>query len=371
MKAFGVLLTVVLLLGACVVPTATPQASGPGPLSTPQATLPPLSTPTPNSSPSSGSLAGLPSLADLVQIVKPAVVSIRVETLVPGFFFQPIPQEGAGSGFIFDPQGYILTNNHVIEGAQTIEITLPDGRTFDAILVGAEPDQDLAVLKIEGKDFPTLPFGDSSKLRQGDWVLALGNALSLEGGPTVTKGIIGALGRSIQEPDGVVLNNLIQTDAAINPGNSGGPLVNLNGEVVGINTAIAVEQGLPAQGIGFAIASNAARQNAEQLIAQAQTPKPFLGVQLATVTPALARQLGLSTRQGALVQVVQPNTPAARAGLRESDVIVRFGGQDIATADQLLNMLRTRRVKVGETVEVLVVRGSRQQTLSVTLGQAQ
>ncbi|MBI2866129.1 MAG: trypsin-like peptidase domain-containing protein [Chloroflexi bacterium] len=370
MKPIIGLFAVFLLLagaGAGCLPPATPTPVLPSPQTsnaTPPAT--PLDfTPSP---PPSNQAMGLPSIADIVERVKPAVVSIQVEGVQFNIFLQPVPLEGAGSGFIFDSQGYILTNNHVIEGATSIQVSLPDGRTFAARTIGRDPNQDLAVLKIEGQDLPALPLGDSSSLRVGDWVIALGNALGLEGGPTVTVGVVGALDRSIQEPGGAVLSSLVQTDAAINPGNSGGPLVNLRGEVVGINTAIELEERIRPIGIGFAIASNTAQEAAQRLMSQAQPPQPFLGVDMLTVTPAIAARFGLATQQGVLISLVLPGTGASQAGLRAGDVILRFARQDVTNREQVVGLIQAHQV--GDLVEIVVLRGTRQLTVSVTLGQA-
>lgn len=268
----------------------------------------------------------LPDIVDVAAVVRPAVVSITFQ-IAPSIFLQPVPQEGAGSGVIFDAKGYILTNNHVVEGAQNIKVTLPDGRTFDGTTVGRDPVTDLAVVKIAGDNLPIASFGDSGKLRIGEWVVAIGNALALEGGPTVTQGVVGALGRSIQEENGNVLDDMIQTDAAINPGNSGGPLVNMAGEVVGINTVVASD----AQNIGFAISINTARPVMESILAQGRVIRPYMGVSTQTVTAAVASQYGLSVNQGALVTQVTRNAPAAQAGLRAGDVISRLDGTQITT----------------------------------------
>ncbi|MBM2827306.1 MAG: trypsin-like serine protease with C-terminal domain, partial [Dehalococcoidia bacterium] len=197
----------------------------------------------------------LPNVADVAAVVRPAVASITVRELALDFFTQPVQQEGAGTGVIFDSKGYVLTNNHVVEGAKDIRVTLPDGRTFDQVkVIGRDPATDLAVVQIQGDKLPIAKLGDSDGLRIGDWVIAIGNALGLNGGPTVTVGVVGALGRSIGTASGP-LHDLIQTDAAINPGNSGGPLLNMNGEVVGVNTAIDTR----GQGIGFAISMASAK----------------------------------------------------------------------------------------------------------------
>ncbi len=264
---------------------------------------------------------------------------------------------------IFDKSGLILTNNHVVENAQGLKVTLPDGRSFDGKIVGTDPRSDLAVVKIQGNDLPTAELGDSNKLQIGETVVAIGNALALPGGPTVTSGIVGALGRTIRESNGAVLYDLIQTDAAINPGNSGGPLINLQGQVVGINTAIASDA--PGGGIGFAISISSARPIAEQLISHGRVVRPWLGVTLQNITPGLAARYNLPVSKGAIVASVQRNTPAARAGIRQGDIIVKFGDDEIQDDVSLLRALSKRRV--GETVPIIIVRGNEHLSVSITL----
>jgi len=225
-------------------------------------------TPTPTTTPTQTATQttsySLPSFKSVIDEVEPAVASIVVGTVTYDWWGQSYPSSQAGSGFIIDKRGYIVTNDHVVEGATSITVSIPDGRTFNATLVGTDPDSDLAVIKINGDNLPTVSFGNSSAMSRGNWVLALGNALALDGGPTVTQGIISATGRSIQESSGVTLYDLIQTDAAINPGNSGGPLINLNGEVIGINTAKV--SSVDVSGIGFAISSDSAKPVIDELI---------------------------------------------------------------------------------------------------------
>jgi S1-C subfamily serine protease len=199
-------------------------------------------------------VVGLPSLRDVVEQIRPAVVSVQVQQVTTNSRMRPIAVEGTGSGVIVDPSGYIVTNNHVVESARQIQVTLVDGRTFAASVLRRDPSIDLAVLKVDARNLPSARLGDSSTLQIGDWVVAIGNALDLPGGPTVTAGVVGALNRTISNGSSTRLSGLIQTDAAINPGNSGGPLVNLEGEVVGINTAIISN----AEGIGFAVSIGAA-----------------------------------------------------------------------------------------------------------------
>lgn len=305
------------------------------------------------------------SYAPVVQKVAPAMVSIVVESISYDTFRQPYPQEGAGSGVIIDSQGYIVTNNHVVEGASSIKVTLGDGRTLDATLIGEDPWTDLAVVKIQGENFPTASLlrNALSQSQVGDKVIAVGNALALPGGPTVTEGIVSNLGRSIEEPNGVVLYDLIQTSAAINPGNSGGPLVNMAGQVIGINTAIASN----AQGIGFAISTNTVIPVTESLISRGYVVRPYLGVSMQTVTPSVASQWGLDVDHGVLITSVGTGSPAYQAGLRRGDVIIRFAGQEVTTSEEL--RLAIQKKNIGDQVEIVLMRGSNQLTLQATLGE--
>jgi len=286
---------------------------------------------------------------------------------------------GVGSGVIYDAQGHILTNNHVVTGAQGLQVSLTDGRTFDAKLVGADAQTDLAVVQIQGDSLPVARLGDSAAMQVGDWVVAIGNALALPGGPTVTSGVVSALGRTVQEPGdpttgsgaGPFLFDAIQTDAAINPGNSGGPLMDLDGEVVGINTLVAgqAEPGVPAQGIGFAIAINTAKPIADQLVASGKVSHPFIGIGFAPLNPGIAAQLGVAQNlKGIAVAQVVPNSPAARAGIQTRDVITQVDGQALNDESSLPKALNAH--KPGDTVQMSLNRRGQTQTVSVTLGEA-
>ncbi len=297
-------------------------------------------------------------------MVRPAVVFIAVRQIAPNQFGQPQEQEGVGSGVIFDQEGHILTNNHVVEGADQITVILPDSnQTFTAELLGRSPTRDLALIQIQGEDLPTAPLGDSEALRVGQWVVAIGNALGLEGGPTVTAGVVSALDRTLRPaPEAPAMENLIQIDAAINPGNSGGPLVNLAGEVVGINTATI--QG--AQDIGFAVSMTDARDVINQILNG--QPQAALGVVGATVTPAIAALYGLPVQQGVLVVDIEPDSGAEAAGLQRGDIIVAFDGQPIATAQDLSNAVREHAP--GDTVTLTINRAGQVQDVEVTLGES-
>ena len=234
------------------------------------------------------------------------------------------PRSGVGSGVIVDPSGIVLTNNHVVEGADTVVIELNDGREFEAVAIKTDPDSDLAVVMLEGvNDLPAAKLGDSDELEIGDWVIAIGNPFELE--TTVSAGIISGKGRELGS---IRRAKFLQTDAAINPGNSGGPLVNLRGEVVGINTAIASNSG-GYQGIGFAIPVNQAKWVSEQLIANGAVKRGYMGVTIAPLTNEVAEKLGVPTRKGVLVTQVLPDSPAAKAGVQELDVVVSFAGKPV------------------------------------------
>ncbi len=310
------------------------------------------------------STATYPDLIEVVDEAQPSVVSIWTETTTYDFFLRAVPQEGAGTGVIFDAEGYVMTNNHVVEGAESISVTLVDGRTFDATLVGNDSSTDLAVIKIEGTDLPVARLGDSSKLKVGEWVIAIGNALALKGGPTVTEGIVSCIGRSIQESNGTVLYDLIQTSAAINAGNSGGPLINLAGEVMGINTAVASQ----AEGIGFAISINSAKSVISDLKSYGKVIRPWLGVSVYTVTPSFASQYGLSVTEGVLVTKVSGGSPAEKAGLRSGDVIVRLDGEKVTTAEEAIQAIGAH--KIGDQISITYVRNEAENTVSATLAES-
>ncbi len=352
-RHWAVGLLVALLVGSCVTPTSTPLP-----------TVTPL--PTPSAVPLSPSAVaqGLPSIASVVEKVMPAVVAVSTEEVQSQFFFQVIVP-GAGTGVIIRPDGYIVTNNHVIEGAQQVTVTMADGRSFPATVVGRDPEGDLAVIKIDAHDLPTVPFGNSAALRVGDWVIALGNALALEGGSTVTLGIVSARGRTILTDSvrRIYLFDALQTDAAINPGNSGGPLVNLQGELVGISTAIESE----AQGIGFAIPSAVVETAVASLISKGRVTRAYLGVETTEMTPAIARQLGVEFRPSIVVLRAVSGTPAGRAGLQQGDLLVKLGGEKVRSDAEFRRALW--RYQPGDTVEVEFLRGGKPRTAPVTLGE--
>lgn len=303
------------------------------------------------------------STVEVVQILTPSVVQIVTETVTMGFANQTIPSRGVGTGVIIDEGGYILTNNHVIDGAVSITVTLNNGISAPAELVGGDFSTDLAIIRIEVEDLSAAQLGDSSELQVGEDVIAIGHALGLEGGPTVSKGVVSAIGRSIDTDNQTTIVDLIQTDASINPGNSGGPLVNNMAEVVGINTAI-IEG---SQGIGFSINIDDAKVVASQLIETGYVNRGFLGVTPVNLTPGIAEQLGLPITQGVILARVLSGTPAEIAGLKPEDVIVKLGDEDIANNGELSKFLIAHLP--GETIDVVIVRGRAELTTSITLGE--
>jgi serine protease Do len=272
-------------------------------------------------------------------------------------------ENSLGSGVIVTPDGTILTNNHVIDGATDIKVDLSDKREFQAKLVGTDPKTDIAVLKIQATDLPTLPIGDSSRLHVGDVVFAIGEPYGLTS--TATMGIVSATGRGGLNIEGY--EDFIQTDASINPGNSGGAMIDLHGDLVGINTAILAENGGGNQGIGFAIPINMARSVMEQIVSHGKVVRGYLGLLPQDVTPALAKQFGLSQPTGALVAEVEPNTPASRAGLKRGDVILALNGQTVASANDL--RLRVSQTAPGTNVKLQISRDGKTQDVNVALGE--
>jgi len=303
------------------------------------------------------------SVAAIVEAIRPSVVAIQTESVRLDIFLEPVPAEGAGTGIILDGEGHILTNSHVLSGARSITAVLSDGRQLGASVVGQDASSDLAVLKVDGGNLTPAPLGDSNQLLVGERVIAVGNALALEGGPTVTDGIVSALNRSIQTQVGSVLENLIQTDAAINPGNSGGPLLDVSGRVVGINTAIAGG----AQNIGFAIAISPAKPVVDELIQEGRVRRAFLGVQMTDLTPELARRGGLPVNEGALVVQVITGSAAEQAGIRARDVIVEADGKQVKDTQAVSSAISAH--KPGDRMQIVVARGDQRLTLQVTLGE--
>jgi putative serine protease PepD len=317
---------------------------------------------------------------DVFKGVHPAVVNIATTTLAMNFWLEIIPREGQGSGFIIDRNGYILTNNHVVAKAQKITVTMADGRKIPASLIGRDPASDLAVIKIS----PTYvgivaTLGDSDHIMVGQKAIAIGNPFGLS--HTLTTGIISALNRGIRTEDGNQIDDLIQTDAAINPGKSGGPLLNSNGEVIGINTAIYSLSG-GYQGIGFAIPVNRAKDVASQLISTGKVARPWLGITGVSLTAELSEAIGLGVERGVLVAEVVPGSPADQAGLRGGDRYIIVGslklllGGDAITAlneHEIYDMKQLVKIldksKVGDTVTLRIFRNGRFTDLRVLLAE--
>ncbi|MCM8800077.1 MAG: Do family serine endopeptidase, partial [Candidatus Omnitrophica bacterium] len=291
-------------------------------------------------------------------------------------FFGELPprhykQVALGSGVIINSEGYILTNEHVISGADKITVTLPDGREFKAEIKGKDVRSDLAVIKINATDLPIAPLGNSDELKIGQWVVAIGNPFGFAlqtSEPTVTVGVISALhrslGRTLQRDRDY--NDLIQTDAAINPGNSGGPLVNIKGEVIGINVAIFSTTG-GYQGIGFAIPINTAKRILKRLIEGKKILYGWLGVSVQNLDEKMVKYFGLREKKGALVAEVLKDSPAQKAGIKEGDVIVRFNNQEIKNIRELINLVSN--TEVGKKVKIGIVRDRKEITLEVEIGQ--
>jgi S1-C subfamily serine protease len=285
--------------------------------------------------------------------ISPSVVFIEVsKSLLHGrdaAVRRPHEARGSGSGFIFTPDGFVLTNSHVVHGAGKLSVTLSDGRRFDATIVGDDPSTDLAVIRISAGRLPAAPLGDSEKIRVGQLAIAIGNPYGFQ--YSVTAGVVSALGRSLRSESGRLIDNVLQTDAALNPGNSGGPLLNSLGEVIGVNTAVI----LPAQGICFAVAINTAKFVAGQLIMHGRMRRAFLGVggQNVTIPRLIVRGQQLKAESGVLVIGVEKRSPAERAGLLEGDVIIALDDVSVRTVDDLHKLLTDARIGVSSRLALL------------------
>lgn len=305
------------------------------------------------------------STVDIVKLLRPSVVHIAT-TLDAGMSMlsQPVP-EGVGTGVVLDEVGHILTNNHVIQDAQRIIVTLSNGQRYPAMLIGRDPRTDTAVIEIAATDLTPARLGIAAELEVGEDVIAIGHALGLRGGPTVSKGVVSAVGRSLATGPQTTIVDLIQTDASINPGNSGGPLVNSRGEVIGINTAILLES----RGIGFAINIDDARAVAEQLMRRGYVERGFMGLSPVDLTSAIVGRIGLELPEevieGILIDSVTRSYPAHEAGLTRGDVIIEMGGQPVVNTGQLSKFLIDHLP--GETVEVTFYRGLSRMTTEVAL----
>jgi serine protease Do len=300
------------------------------------------------------------AVLEVVERVTKSVVNVNTVRLLHDFYYQVVPIQGMGSGVIIDPKGFIVTNNHVIEGAEKIDATLASDEVLHGKLVGTCISDDVAVIKVDGKNLPSAELGNSDELRVGQTVFAIGNPFGLSGGPTVTKGVISAVKRSIRSERGLI-ENLVQTDASINPGNSGGPLVDVHGKVVAINTAI-----VPfAQGIGFAIPVNSAKRCATEIITHGQRVRPWLGVSGLTITREVASYYNLPVDKGVLIAEVMPNSPAEEAEIRRGDIIIGFGDKATNSIEDMVKEIQKR--KIGEKARVLLLRGDEKWMADVTL----
>jgi S1-C subfamily serine protease len=358
-----------LLLAACSA-DATPSAES---TAAPTTTADAEATPAPTSDPASTAPVGFPDIASVVERVAPAVVQIIATTQDQNIFGQSVDSTSQGSGVFFSEEGYIITNNHVVEDATSVRIVLASRERVDAEVVGTDPTTDLAVLKIDPEEVEELiiaTFGDTEAMRIGDWVLAIGSPLGFQG--TVTVGIISAKGRSLQiDQNSPSLNDLVQTDAVINPGNSGGPLLNLAGEVIGINTAIirgSIGNNQEAEGIGFAVSMGTTIPVSEQLIENGRVVRPRIGVQILDVNPVTAAERGLSVDEGVLILAVTAGGPADRAGIEVDDVIVLVDNIPVSSTTELVRLLLTDYL-VGDTVRVSVVRSAVTLNFDMTLAE--
>jgi S1-C subfamily serine protease len=412
-----VVVAVVVAASACSLPavstptpTPTPMAALPTATPVPTPTAIVLPTPTPTMPPTSTTA---PPTATPVSVVKPAnapeaqvepanaleaqveavydeagpsVVHVTSQVITYDFFMQPIPQEGTGSGFVYDTEGHIVTNYHVVADAESVSVALAAGGVYTATIVGMDSSNDLAVLRIEAQGLPDpIPLGDSGQLRVGQFVVAIGNPFGLD--RTLTVGVISALSRVIESPDSRFIGQAIQTDAAINPGNSGGPLLGLQGRIIGVNAQI-VSPSQASAGIGFAIPVNTVRRVVPQLIAQGHYPHPSLGITVLRFEAEgaqLLREAGMEVPvdKGLLVAEVAAGSPAATAGIHAGDRVVSIGnaqipvGGDIVTAVngtpvttfQELTVYLESETQVGDTIEVTIIRDGREMTVKVTLAE--
>ncbi len=339
--------------------------------------------PAPSTSSAGGDLET--RIENVYRRVGPSVVNITSRSVEYDFFFRPTPREGSGSGFFYDRQGHIVTNFHMIENADEIQVALADGQVLPAQVVGADPSNDLAVIRIDAPPDSVSPatIGDSSSLRVGQFVMAIGNPFGLE--QTLTVGVVSSLGRVIESPNERFIGEVIQTDAPINPGNSGGPLINLEGEVIGVNTAILSPSGASA-GIGFAIPARTVDRVVTALIADGRYPHPSLGVQVFELTPQVIQILEragmrVATESGLVIASVAADGPADQAGLHGAlrqvragnvilpiggDIITAINGASIETRRDLIVFLETQ-TRVGEAVEVTIIRDGEEQRVTVVL----
>ena len=360
LKAIFITLALIVALVAipitgCVTLTGTTPTT---PAATPTTTATTAINPTWTPPKTSNVNQELPDIADVVAAVKPAVVAINTQSISYDFFNRAYTEQGAGSGWIIDKSGIIVTNNHVVEGAQTVTVTTWDGTTYDADVskIATDPLNDIAIIKIDAQNLPTVKIGDSSQMRVGDWVIAIGNALGQ--GIRASEGIISLTDVSLEIEQGQTLYGLIETTAAINPGNSGGPLVNLAGEIIGITNAKIADVGV--EGMGYAIATNTASPIIQELINKGYITRPWLGVGLYTIDELAIQQLNLSVDKGVLLTQVVAGGPADKAGLKQWDVVVSLGGQEVDTVEEFTKVLHASTI--GQPLEIKYWRGKNQYT---------
>jgi serine protease Do len=300
------------------------------------------------------------NVLDIIEKVSKSVVNISTIKLVHNIFYQAVPVEGMGSGTIIDPKGLILTNNHVVGGAEKIRITLWNNEIIEGKILGSCAVHDTAVVEFEGKNLQAAELGDSDKLRVGQSVYAIGNPFGLTGGPTVTSGVISAVNRTIESQKGL-LENLVQTDAAINPGNSGGPLVDVKGRVVAINTAI-----IPfAQGIGFAIPINSAKTCTNDIVTGGIARKPWLGIIGLSITEDLAHYYNLPASRGVLITKVAENSPAEEAEMIDGDIILEIDNVETRSIEDLVEEIHRR--KIGDKVKIFALRNGKENFFELKL----
>jgi len=306
------------------------------------------------------------AILDTVEKVSKSVVNISTVKLVHTIFYQAVPVGGMGSGTIIDSKGYILTNNHVVGGAQKINVTLDTNEVLEGTIVGSCAIHDVAVVKVDAsrRMLRAAELGDSDKVRVGQRVYAIGNPFGLAGGPSVTSGVISAINRTIETDSGLI-EDLVQTDASINPGNSGGPLVDVTGKVIAINTAI-----IPfAQGIGFAIPVNSAKACANEIVTGGLVRRPWLGIVGLSLTREISRYYGLPVDHGVLVTKVAGGSPAEAAGMAEGDIILEISGVETRRIEDLVSAIHERRA--GEVVRIIAVRDGREHFFELKLSEAQ
>ncbi len=303
------------------------------------------------------------AVLDTIEKVSKSVVNISTVKLVHNVFYQAVPVGGMGSGTIIDSDGLILTNNHVVGGAEKINVTLWNNQVLEGTLAGSCPIHDIAVVKVKSKELEPAQLGDSEELRMGQRVYAIGNPFGLAGGPSVTSGVVSAIDRTIESERGLI-ENLVQTDASINPGNSGGPLIDMSGKVVAINTAI-----IPyAQGIGFAIPINSARRCTNDIMTEGATRRPWLGIVGLSITPEIARYYNLPVNHGVLVTKVADGSPAEAAGMGDGDIILQIDNGELRRIEDLVAEVHKR--KVGDSVRIFAASGGREHIFMLKLREA-